>query len=249
MCARDWNNKRSPISLILSLLFSVSAHFSILTTIMPDESFFLVFTSVWTTIGAAFTFFSFCVAFLGLCRPDWFKTPAHSQNLLAAVRGLREDFERRGEPEAVAKQVESIMKALAPPGEPAAQSSWAHFVELVIELWLSAATHRETQQEGQGSGIDSQEPTPVLREILSELKQLKMETLKIRRPSRSGDPQDPETLKIQRAYGQLSRVNLLGMAPTEVLVRERMQAMFPSPSNVFGHERAMTDSSLIQELD
>lgn len=171
-----------------------------------DESFTFWFPSTWTLIGCLFTIFSFAfTVYVTYGRPNLALPPLNQIvhfyekmcNQTACLREVQRDFG-------------ALRTAVAPPGEPLAQALRT-LPELTTDLQALASIARETCEAVTRLTIDSQAPaTPVLLEILTELRKMT-----------KGGP------KIQRRLSPFSLHRFLE-AQAEGLARERMQAT-PNP--------------------
>ncbi|KAH7371568.1 hypothetical protein BKA66DRAFT_444025 [Pyrenochaeta sp. MPI-SDFR-AT-0127] len=114
--------------------------------------------------------------------------------------------------EVIKRNVGALRMALTPHGESIAETLRDELRELTTELQALATATRETHEVVSGLMTNSQAPaTPVLLEILAELRRLA-----------KGD------LKIQRRLEPFSPPIFFGRAQAKVLARERIQAT-PSP--------------------
>jgi len=179
-------------------------HFRFSFLIM-NESFKFWFPSIWTLLGAVFTIASFAFSFyVVFVRHDVVATRVEA--CTTAVKDTCSTLESRLENlEALTRDGEALRTALTPHGELIAQTLRDSLRELRNDVQaLDAAVTRLM--------TDPQDPaTPVLPEILSEL----------RRP-KTGNP------KVQRRLAPFSLFNVFEKAHAEGLARERTQAT-PSP--------------------
>lgn len=164
-------------------------------------------------LGALFTIFSFALAaYIAFARSDI--VADRLRLILDGVNAIveRPVDQRLSSPEALNMDVRALRMAQAPHGEPDAETPCDILRGLRIDLRALAAATRETYEADTGSMADSRAPaTPVLLEILAEIRRLK----------KGG-------LKIQRGLPPFSLFNSFERALAEDLARERVQAT-PSP--------------------
>ncbi|KAH8892448.1 hypothetical protein GQ53DRAFT_822667 [Thozetella sp. PMI_491] len=175
-----------------------------------DDPFAFWYPDAWTTVGAIFTILSFLLALVVAVSPDFFLLPR--RNPLRWDRRDDQATAALSPLEALTRDVEVLRKALAPLGEPIAEILRDNHSELKIKLQELESALCEVRREVQGLRTDAPVPAPELLEILSELRLLKQ-----------------EGVKIQRGNVHLSLANTLGRAPAADLARKRIQAYFPSP--------------------
>ncbi|KAF2241040.1 hypothetical protein BU26DRAFT_186423 [Trematosphaeria pertusa] len=189
----------APLALC-SLCFLILCQILLLFTTIMDASFAFWFPTVWTMFGAIFTILSFAFSFyVAVVRYD------------PSVDRLRWMHERLEKIYLRLGSLEALMMAFTPHGGSTAETLRDALRGLTTELQASAAATHETHAVLTRLTTDSQEPTPVLLEILAEPRQL-----------RKGD------LKIQRRLPAFSLSNFVRGAHAEGLARERIQAT-PSP--------------------
>jgi hypothetical protein len=171
-----------------------------------NASFPFWFPAVWTLFGALFTIFSLALtAYFALDRRV-FNLP-----VLDDIDGtVRTKDDHPASLREVQRNVEALTTALTPHGESFAQTLRA-LQELSTDFQALALIVRETCGAVTGLTTDSRAPaTPVLLEILTELRKVT-----------KGGP------KIQRRLRPFS-LQIYLKAQAEVLARERMQAT-PNP--------------------
>jgi hypothetical protein len=142
---------------------------------MVSENFSFWFPTFWTVVGAIFTTGSFLLALLWLIKPNLFST--QHKALLKTVNELREEL-RRGHLKNKAEVV-ALRMALMPPGEPDAETPRDLLLASRNELRSLVAAVHETKEQIQESRTDLQASTSALLEILSEVRQLRKDGLKI----------------------------------------------------------------------
>lgn len=142
-----------------------------------DEHFSFWYPSSWTMIGTVFTIFSFFFTiYVTFVRPDVVATT------LKELCHVYEAIQRNsGYTRLVQTDVDALRMALAPP--------WESIVEmhrmlqrLTIDLQELATATRENRERVDGLTTDSQAPaTPVLLEILAEVRKVTLREPKIQR--------------------------------------------------------------------
>lgn len=164
-------------------------------------------------LGTLFTIFSFLLAaYIAFARSD-----VVANRLVLILDTLRVIRDQPADPrlrslEALEMDVRALRMALDPHGEHVAETLCDSVRGLRTDLQALTAATREAHGLDTGSMTDSQAPaTPVLLEILAEIRKLK-----------KGD------LKIQKRPPPFSLFNFFRRAPAEDLARERIQAN-PSP--------------------
>jgi hypothetical protein len=170
------------------------------------ESFTFWFPSAWTLVGAVFIVFSLCFAFfIAFGRRDLVKPVL--DKIVVVFRTIRDQTASLGE---VQSDVAALMKAITAPGQSLAETLRT-LRELRTDLQALAIEARETSEAVTRLRSDPQAPaTPVLLEILAELRKMS-----------EGGP------KIQRGLRPFS-LQVFLEAQAEVLARERIQAT-PNP--------------------
>lgn len=150
--------------------------FASLLTIM-DASFSFWFPAVWTLLGALFTIFSFVLAFyLAFGRRDLIAPQLNE--IVVVLRTLRN---RSASLRVVQRDVGALTMAVTPHGESIAETLGA-LRELTTDLQALASIARETCGAVTGLMTDPQAPaTPVLLEILAELRKMTKGDPKIQR--------------------------------------------------------------------